>query len=103
MKKTIERIVAYTVQVAEPDMIILFGSMANHTYNAYSDIDLLIVVSENITKGQIASQVKYFAQDFSISADILVYSKYDIKEAMEFPHSFIAGVLKSGKIIYKKH
>jgi predicted nucleotidyltransferase len=102
MKKTIERIVAYAVRVAEPDEVILFGSMTNGTHNAHSDLDLLLVMSGNFSARQIIEQVKQYAQEMAIKADVLVYTKGDIETASARGNSFLPSILRTGKIAYKK-
>jgi predicted nucleotidyltransferase len=103
MKKTIERIVARAVRVSEPEEVILFGSMASGTNNVYSDLDLLLVVDGDFSRRQIIEQVKQYARELAVNADVLVYSKSEVeKAAREQPNSFLASVLKSGKITYKK-
>jgi len=102
MKKVIERIVGYAARVSEPEEIIVFGSMANGTHNVYSDLDLLLVMDRDFSRKQIAEQVKQFAHELAITADVLVYSKQEIEQASRQPYSFLASVLKSGRIAYKK-
>jgi predicted nucleotidyltransferase len=102
MKRTIEKVIAFAVQIAEPDEIILFGSMAQGTHDVYSDLDILIVNDEQFQKKQITARVEQFAQQLALSADVLIYSKSDLKKAIDQPHSFVAGICQSGKIVYQK-
>lgn len=101
MKKTIERIVKYASQISEPDQIILFGSFANNTNNVHSDLDLLVISDDITSKKQTAEKIKQYAQEFAIAADVLIFTKDQIKRESEQPFSFIATVLKSGKIVYQ--
>ena len=101
MKKTIERIVKYASRISEPEQIILFGSLANNTNNVHSDLDLLVISDDITSKKQIAEKIKQYAREFAISADVLVYSKDQIKSESEQPFSFIASILKSGRIVYQ--
>lgn len=101
MQKTISRITDYIVQVADPDKIMLFGSIARGTYNQYSDIDLLIISDEKPTKDQI-SKIKTFINELSVSADILIHSQSEIDVAVKISHSFLAGILKNAKTVYEK-
>ncbi|MDQ6788074.1 MAG: nucleotidyltransferase domain-containing protein [Acidobacteriota bacterium] len=105
MKKTIERIVGYAARVAEPDKIFLFGSLANDTGNVHSDLDLLLVADVDLLlKKQISEQIKQYAQELMLGADVLIYSEAELENAAQKePSSFVAGVLKSGKIIYQKN
>lgn len=102
MKKVIQRIVSYAILVADPDKIILFGSMSDGTHNVYSDLDLLIISDNALFKKQIIEQIKHFANESAISADVLIYSNAAVEKDVKITNSFLAGVLKSGKIVYQK-
>ena len=102
MKKVIQQIINYAVLIADPDKIILFGSMSDGTHNVYSDLDLLIISDNTVLKKQSIEQIKQFANEFGISADVLVYSNVAVEKDVKVANSFLAGVLESGKIIYQK-
>jgi predicted nucleotidyltransferase len=102
VKKAIQRIISYAAQIANPDKIILFGSMSNGTQDVYSDLDLLIISDNAVLKKQITEQIKHFAEEFAISADVLVYSNAAVEREIKETNSFLAGVMKSGKIVYQK-
>lgn len=102
MRSTINKIVDYVIKIAEPEEIILFGSMANGTQNVYSDVDLLIITEELFADRQIADRVRQFAQELSLHADVLVQTKTSFQQACEIPDSFLSGIRYSGRILYKK-
>jgi predicted nucleotidyltransferase len=101
MKKTIEKIVNFAIGISEPDKIILFGSMAHGTNNIHSDLDLLIVMKSCFQQHQIAERIEQFAIELALKADILVYSEGELAKAAEIPHSFLASIVKNGKIVYQ--
>lgn len=102
MQKTIDKIIAHAVEVAQPEKIILFGSVAEGKGDVYSDIDLLIVTDNISLKNFFIHQVKNFAREFSLSVDVLVYSESELTKASLNATSFLSGVIKHGKIVYKK-
>ena len=103
MQKTLARITNYIIHLADPEMIILFGSQARGSGTVQSDIDLL-VISENITgRKYIARQIEFFAGELSVKTDILIHNKEEIEKASQKPGSFLDSVHKEGKIIYKKN
>jgi predicted nucleotidyltransferase len=102
LKGTIDKIVNYAVAVAEPEEIILFGSMANGTANVYSDIDLLIITDSCISKKEIVSRISNHAHQYALKTDVLVCSRLELEKELRIPDSFIRAVYKSGKIYYKK-
>lgn len=101
MQRTIEKIISFIVNIAHPDKIILFGSMANGTYDVNSDLDVLIITDEKIHKKMISERVEQFIQEFALRADVLIYSKKELETAIFKPYSFISSVYKEGKIVYE--
>ncbi|HXL55213.1 MAG TPA: nucleotidyltransferase domain-containing protein [Chitinophagaceae bacterium] len=102
MKKTIDKIISYAVEVAQPEKIILFGSVAKGKSNVNSDVDLLIVTDNTYLKPYLVKQIESFAREFSLSVDVLMHSQEELEKASLNSSSFLASVIKYGKIIYKK-
>lgn len=103
MKRTIEKIVKYAAIVADPEKIILFGSMVQERYNVYSDIDLLIILEDSEIKREVIAKITSFANQLSVKIDVLICTQSELKQACEKPHSFLGAIVKSGKIIYEKN
>jgi len=103
MKRTLERIVDYAAGISEPEMIILFGSMATGKANVYSDVDLLIITDNIFIKKDIIAMVKIFSNELSLKADVLVYTRSEIEGGAKEPNSFIEAIMKSGKVVYRKN
>ena len=74
MKRTLERIVDYAASVADPEKIILFGSMAQKRNDVYSDVDLLIVSESPQTKADVIARIKSFSNQHSLQIDVLLHS-----------------------------
>lgn len=103
MKRTLKKIIDYAVRVSEPEMIILFGSMANNNDNVFSDVDLLIITDNAFIKKDIIEMITSFASELSLKADVLIYSRSEIERESQKSNSFIASIIKSGKVVYKKN
>lgn len=101
MKKTLEKIIDYAVAVAEPEKVILFGSIADNKSNVYSDIDLLIISENQLIKKDAIARICNFAKEYCLKADVLIYTSSEIKE-LNIPNSFIAAIIKTGKVVYRK-
>jgi predicted nucleotidyltransferase len=102
MKKTLEKITNYAIRIAEPDQLILFGSMAQGAANVFSDVDLLIISENQAMKREVIAKIASFSNELSLKTDVLVYSTSEIEHELQKPNSFIGAIFNSGKIIYKK-
>jgi uncharacterized protein len=103
MQKTIGKIVDFVVGHIEPERVILFGSMATSKNNVNSDIDLLVIVNNAGALQGYPKLIEGYCKELSVSADVLIYSKSELERAMAKENSFIAAILKSGKIIYEQN
>jgi predicted nucleotidyltransferase len=102
MTGALEKIVSYAIHVTEPEMIILFGSVARGTNNVYSDIDLLIITRQSYRKKELEMQISSFAKEYSLKADILISTPREIEKEALKADSFLSSVMKSGKILYQR-
>lgn len=102
MKNTLGKIIDYTARIADPEEIILFGSMGTGKANLFSDVDLLIISENSAIKKEVAERIKDFSRELSLKSDVLICSKSEIERETQTPNSFIAAIIKSGKIVYKK-
>lgn len=83
----------------EVEKIILFGSLANGEPHGYSDVDILIIVSEsaeNIILRSISFR-KYF--DLEIPVDLIVYTKDEVNLFLKNENSFVYDILNNGLIL----
>lgn len=102
MKKTITKVVNYAVRIADPESIILFGSMANGSFNASSDVDLFIIMNNDFGKREIVAMIKSYARELSLKADVLIFTEFGIENEKINDNSFISAILNSGKTVYIK-
>lgn len=102
MKQTLKKIIDYVVGAADPDMVILFGSMANGLPNVFSDVDLLIITENSPYKKDIAARIISYSNELSLKTDVLIYSRSEMERESQKPNSFIAAIIESGKVVYKK-
>lgn len=102
MERTIEKIKDYIIDVAEPEAILLFGSVARGNHNVYSDVDLVVVSERSFSKKEITARLKSFIRELGLASDIHIHTLREIEKASEDPYSFLNLVVKNAKIIYKK-
>ncbi len=103
MKRTLEKIIDYAIGISEPEMIILFGSMATGKANVFSDVDLLIITDNTFMKKDIIAMITSFSSEISLKTDVLVYTRSEVEREAKEPNSFIEAIMKSGKVVYRKN
>ncbi len=103
MKRTLDKIIDYAIEITEPEMIILFGSMADEMTNVFSDVDLLIVSENTLIKKDITAKIVSYSSELSLKTDVLIYSRSEIEGESQTPNSFIAAIIKSGKVVYENN
>lgn len=101
MKRTLEKIVRYAASVADPEKIILFGSMARDQDDVFSDVDLLIVSENCEMRKDVEARIRSFSQELSLKIDVLICSQSEMEEASRNPHSFLGEIAKSGRTVYE--
>ena len=103
LTSTLDKILNYAAYIAEPETIILFGSMINGNANVYSDVDLLIVTSGGIDKKDAIAKIKNHSGQRSIKTDVLIYSAPELEKELKMPASFVAAIYEHGRVVYKKN
>jgi predicted nucleotidyltransferase len=102
MNNTLQKIIDYTIRVAEPDKIILFGSMAHGKITAHSDVDLLIISDHTHIKKELSKMIMTFCKELSLKTDVLIYSEKELELEKQKPDSFLGAICKDGKLMYAK-
>ncbi len=102
LTKAIQRIVSYATHVTDPDRIILFGSFASGNTNVYSDVDLLIVTTNMFQRRAVEHRIASYARECAIRADVLMRTPEEIHRAEKSPLSFVASVLRTGRVVYDR-
>src|SRR4051794_36275455 len=101
MKKTLQKIIDFAITIAEPEEVILFGSMADDNSNVYSDVDLLIISEDQSGKKNAIARICNFCKEYCLKADVLIYTNFELQSELNTPNSFLTAIIKTGKIVYK--
>lgn len=110
----IRRIVEIIREVANPEMIILFGSYAkgNYTEHSYigrdgiryeyvSDYDLLVVTKKGIEKSyELDDQITNRSRMYKASVNLEIHDINYINEGLEFGQYFFSDIIKEGVCLY---
>ena len=98
--KEAERVIEMAKQRIDPDLMIVFGSVAKGTANDDSDLDL-ILVKESEEDGFMRSvKARYALDDARIPVDITVYTPEEFKERLASKYSLAYEAVATGRIVH---
>ncbi len=101
-KNKIDKYIDFIKKSIDIDMIVIFGSYLNKTFNRNeSDIDILIVSDDftNMTKLDAYKLLSKPLWDININIDPISITKKEIENYKNA--SFISEILRTGKVIFK--
>ncbi len=98
----VKEIVKRILRVTQPEKIILFGSYARGEADENSDVDILIIQDSNLPRYKRSTPIRLALMGLFPSKDILVYTPKEVEEWKSASTSFIASVLREGKILYER-
>jgi len=102
--KLLETIVQRILEVTQPDKIILFGSQARGDAREDSDIDILIVQPSDLPRHKRSTPIRLALMGLHPvkDKDIVVYTPAEVEEWKTASTSFIASVLREGRVLYER-
>lgn len=102
LSTTLEEIVRRIVKIADPDMIILFGSAARGEVGPHSDFDLLVVKEGDYHRGHLAEEIYLGLVGVKQAVDVIVVKPEDIERYRDTHALVIKAALRDGKVIYER-
>jgi len=83
------------------DSVILFGSVARGTADSNSDIDILVLIPDKVTKSELKPKIMDRARNSESGADIVPIVEYtsDFKENYMSHDRFSSSVVRDGKAL----
>lgn len=101
IERELERIVRQLVRHLDPEKIFLFGSFANSSFHAWSDIDLLLVMETPLRfHDRIELALSVIRTRHPV--DILIYTPGELQAMLERGNDFISTALEEAKLLYEK-
>jgi uncharacterized protein len=98
----IKSIVEQIVQFAHPTAIYLFGSTARGENKKNSDLDFLILVSENTHRRKTAQKLYQEVDSQKVPCDFVIATPSIIEKNLENSYKVYANALKDGILVYGK-
>lgn len=101
-KKKIQEIVDIILEVADPQKIVLFGSLARGKGKQDSDIDLLVIKEGDYHKGKLIEDIYMNLVGVGEAVDIMVVTPQQIERYRDTGSMVIKPAMDEGKVIYEK-
>ena len=86
----------------DPSQVLLFGSQARGSATEWSDIDLLVVMSDVTDKRQAAIEIRRFLGDLLVSKDIVVTTPDEIARRSHVVGTVLHAATREGKVLYER-
>lgn len=99
-QKTLDDIIRRVVEVAEPDRIILFGSVARGEMDHHSDVDLLVVKDAPDLR-QLTAKVYRRLYGVGAAVDIVMVTPQDVERYKDCHALVIKPALREGTVMYE--
>jgi len=99
-RKAIRHFVSDLAGKFRPDQVVLFGSRANGTSKAGSDVDLLVVMPHRGPAALQAAKIRE-AVPAPFPLDLIVRSPRKIQKRLELGDSFLSDIFRRGEVLYE--
>ena len=100
--KNIQTVVEQIASTYDPEKIILFGSHAYGQPNAWSDLDLLVVMDTPKGELETAVDIRKTLPPYPFSIDILVRSAKTLEKRKALGDWFLQEITSKGKVVYER-
>lgn len=100
--KHIQAVIEQITSTYDPEKIILFGSYAYGKPNAWSDLDLLVIMDAPKGEVETALAMRKMLPPYPFSIDILVRSAKTIEKRKALGDGFLQEITQQGKVVYER-
>ncbi len=101
----IREIVKAVLEAADPERIVLFGSVARGEVGPDSDLDLLVVEKESSFQGGSrwaeSSRIRRALRGIPVPIDILLFTPEEIEKWKDSTNHVIARSMREGRVLYE--
>ncbi|MDR3573092.1 MAG: nucleotidyltransferase domain-containing protein [Anaerolineaceae bacterium] len=98
--EVIDQVAQQIIERFKPLKIILFGSYADGTCKAESDIDLLVVMDTSIREIRQAQQIRQYLNPL-FGIDLVVRTPANLARRLELGDLFLQEVISKGEVLYE--
>lgn len=102
INEAIDKALDKIIEIADPDKVILFGSLARGDENSDSDIDLLILKKQVDHSRKLAQEIRRNLPFLGIPVDLIVYESDKYEKIKDYPFKIYYTINREGSVIYEK-
>ena len=99
--RVLEDLVRRIVAAVHPRRIIIFGSASRREMHRHSDLDVLVIVSDEHDRGAVSDSIYDSMWGFPLPKDILVVTESDVRALRDNPWRIIHTAVSQGREIYR--
>lgn len=99
--KMADAVIERIIDVFDPEMIIVFGSVARHEAGDHSDLDILVVMNTDLKGAKRAAAIHNHTTDFMMPLDVLVLTPSEFDANKDNRHSFVSEIVRTGVVAYE--
>jgi predicted nucleotidyltransferase len=97
-----DEIVRRIVAVADPDMVVVFGTRARGDDRPGSDVDVLVVQESSEPRYKRAGTLYVALADLPVEVDVVVYTPREILEWGGVEQAFVTTAVREGVVVYER-
>lgn len=86
----------------QPEKIILFGSYADGTASADSDVDLLIVKESELPRHKRSVPIYKMLYGVACPVDVVVFTPAEVRDWQNVPEAFVSTAVRQGRTLYER-
>ena len=89
------------VEAVHPQRVMLFGSAASGRMQVNSDLDMLVVVQNHVSRRTATQSIYRRLYGFPMATDVVVVTEDDVKRHATNPGLIIGTALRGGRELYR--
>ncbi|MBN1900773.1 nucleotidyltransferase domain-containing protein [Candidatus Sumerlaeota bacterium] len=102
MVSSLEKAIQSIVEVADPDVIILFGSRAQEKDTIESDYDFLVIKKNAVKPREITKEIYLNFRNIGAPVDVIVVDMDKFERLKKDPYLIYHQAAREGKVVYEK-
>ncbi len=96
----VDTVINRIVENINPNMIVVFGSVARREAKKNSDLDLLVVFDQLDDEDKMFIRISKLFIGLKLSYDLVIMTRDELEHYSRFEQSFEHEIMSTGKVVY---